>query len=109
LVLGEDTSVSLNSFGIHGNTHARPSNNHGLSTGSKGTAMQKPGDNAKAFGSGGQVMHKHGEKHDILAQIPSLNEQQKLGTSQTRACMIAHMCAYKCEHFHVYVCVYENK
>jgi hypothetical protein len=30
-----------------------------FSTGSKGTAMQKPGNNAKAFGSSRQVVHKH--------------------------------------------------
>jgi hypothetical protein len=32
-----------------------------LSTESKWTAMQKPGNNAKAFGSSRQVVHKHGE------------------------------------------------
>jgi hypothetical protein len=30
-----------------------------FSTGSKGTAMQKPGNNAKAFGLSRQVVHKH--------------------------------------------------
>jgi hypothetical protein len=29
-----------------------------VSTESKGTAMQKPGNNAKAFGSSRQVVHK---------------------------------------------------
>jgi hypothetical protein len=32
-----------------------------VSTGSKGTAMQEPGNNAKAFGWSRQVVHKHGE------------------------------------------------
>jgi hypothetical protein len=33
-------------------------NSHAFSTGSKGTAMQEPGNNAKAFGLSRQVVHK---------------------------------------------------
>jgi hypothetical protein len=43
------------------NNQARPCTSHVFSTGSnKGTtAMQKPGNNAKAFGSSSQVVHKN--------------------------------------------------
>jgi hypothetical protein len=47
------------SLGAHGNNQARPCTSHAFSTESKGTAMQKPGNNAKAFGSSRQVVHKH--------------------------------------------------
>jgi hypothetical protein len=47
---------------FHGNNQARPCTSHVFSTGSKGTAMQKPGNNAKAFGLSPQVVHKHREQ-----------------------------------------------
>jgi hypothetical protein len=47
------------SLGVHGNNQARPCSSHAFSTESKGTtAMQKPGNDAKAFGSSRQVVHK---------------------------------------------------
>jgi hypothetical protein len=47
-------------FGVHGNNQARPCTSHVFSTGrNKGTtAMQKPGNNTKAFGSSRQAVHK---------------------------------------------------
>jgi hypothetical protein len=38
-----------------------------------------------------------------LAHISSWREQETSRPSQTRTCMIAHVCAYKCEHVHDYV------
>jgi hypothetical protein len=44
--------------GAHGNNQARLCSSHAFSTESKGTtAMQKPGNNAQAFGSS-QVVHE---------------------------------------------------
>jgi hypothetical protein len=45
------------SLGAHGNNQARPRTSHAFSTDSKETTMQKPGNNAKAFGLS-QVVHK---------------------------------------------------
>ncbi len=100
--------------GAHGNNQARPWGSHVFSTGSKGTAMQKPGNDAKAFGSSRQVVHKHGELNVFRKTWYSspdlvIEQIEKSGTSQTRACMIAPMCAYKCEHVHAYVWVYVSK
>jgi hypothetical protein len=51
--------VGAQSLGAHGNNQARPCSSHVFSTGSKGTkAMQKPGNNAKAFRLSSQVVHK---------------------------------------------------
>jgi hypothetical protein len=45
--------------GVHGNNQVRPCSSHVFSTDSKGTtAMQKPGNDAKAFGLSRQVVHK---------------------------------------------------
>jgi hypothetical protein len=52
------TQSQASSLGVHGNNQARPCTSHAFSTESKGTAMQKPGNNAKAFGSSRQVVHK---------------------------------------------------
>ncbi len=47
-------------LGAHGNNQARHCSSHVLSTESKGaTAMQEPGNKAKAFGLSRQVVHKN--------------------------------------------------
>ena len=48
-------------LGVHGNNQVKPWGSHVFSTGSKGTAMQEPGNHAKAFGLS-QVVHKHWEQ-----------------------------------------------
>ena len=101
-------------FGISWQQSGEALQHHVFSTESKGTTkMQKPGNNAKAFRLS-QVVHKHWElsvfrktwysSPDLVIELI-----EKSGTSQTRACMIAPMCAYKCEHVHAYVCIYVSK
>ena len=45
-------------LGVYGNNQARPCSSHVFSTEIKRAAMQKPGNNTKAFGSSRQVVHK---------------------------------------------------
>jgi hypothetical protein len=60
IVLQDFNHTPLVGLGTHGNNQVRPCTSHAFSTASKGaTAMQKPGNNAKAFGSSRQVVHKN--------------------------------------------------
>jgi hypothetical protein len=61
-----------------------------------------------------KVVQKHGQLNVFKKTWYSspdfiIKWTEKSGTSQTRACMIAPVCAYKYGHVQAYVCIYVSK